>query len=733
MTLTEGIQKIIQSDHHNPFEILGIHEVKTAKERYFVIRAYEPHAVKAYILKPEDPSFIAEMTPKYAPYFFEYKIKNTSEPFSYQIKVIYEDGNDRTYYDPYSFSPILSDFDLYLFGEGNHHKLYEKLGAHRTTKNGISGVYFACWAPNAKKVSLIGNFNHWDGRKHMMRTRGSSGVWELFIPELPVGTLYKYEIKTQSGHLYQKTDPFAFGAEVRPRSACVVTDLSNYTWNDQDWMEKRTHTDPLPLPLSVYEVHLGSWMRVPEEHNRFLTYRELAHKLADYVLDLGFTHIELMPITEHPFDGSWGYQVINYYAPTSRYGSPQEFMYFVDYMHQKGIGVIMDWVPAHFPKDAHGLAFYDGTHLFEHADPRLAEHKDWGTLIFNYGRNEVRNFLVANALFWLDKYHLDGLRVDAVASMLYLDYSKKEGEWIPNCYGGRENLEAIHFIKQTNEVAFHYFPNTLMIAEESTAWPGVSKPTYLGGLGFNFKWNMGWMNDFLSYISTDHIYRKYNQNLVTFSLIYAFHENFILSLSHDEVVHGKKSLIDKMPGNLEQKFANMRCLLAFMYGHPGKKLLFMGAEFGQWREWNHHASLDWHLLDHDPHKKLMACIRDLNRLYTSEPALYEEDYSWRGFEWINFSDTDNSVISFIRWDKAHKNHLIFICNFTPVIRENYQIGGHHLGQYNEILNTDSETYWGSNCGNTGTVTSEPHAWQDKPYTLSLRLPPLSTLVLKPAH
>ncbi|NOY61024.1 MAG: 1,4-alpha-glucan branching protein GlgB, partial [Calditrichaeota bacterium] len=587
------------------------------------------------------------------------------------------------------------------------------------------------WAPNARNVSVVGDFNQWHGGKHQMRVLGSSGVWELFIPEIGAGETYKFEIKDQAGNILLKADPFGFESEMRPKTASIVADINHHEWNDAQWMEARRHTDPLKQPISVYEVHLGSWKRKGENESEYLTYEELAHQLADYVKELGYTHIELLPIAEHPLDASWGYQVTGYFAPTSRFGSAESFQYFVDYFHQNGIGVIVDWVPAHFPKDAHGLARFDGSHLYEHADPRKGEHEDWGTLIFNYGRNEVRNFLIANALFWFDKYHIDGIRVDAVASMLYLDYSRKEGEWVPNQFGGRENLEAISFIKRMNELVFGYFPGVLSIAEESTAWPGVSRPTYLGGLGFNIKWNMGWMHDFLTYFSKDPVHRKYHHNMITFALLYAFHENFMLVLSHDEVVHGKRALLDKMPGDFWQKFANLRTLFGFMFGHPGKKLLFMGAEFGQWQEWREDKSLDWNLLDYEPHQKLQALVRDLNHLYSSEPALHALDFDPAGFEWIDFLDSENSIISFLRKSKDPKDMLIFVCNFTPVYRENYRIGVPYLIHYKEILNTDSKNYWGSNKGNFGGLDSEPISWHGRPFSLNLKIPPLATMIFKP--
>ena len=623
--------------------------------------------------------------------------------------------------------PILSDFDLHLHSEGNHHHIYDCLGAHPTEK----GVYFAVWAPNARRVSVVGDFNAWNGCQHPMQNRGSTGIWELFIPDLTPGTIYKYEIKTQNGDIFTKSDPYAFCMEHRPRTASVVYQPDNALWSDADWLQTRQKRDPYTEPIAIYEVHLGSWRRNPDEDNRSLTYRELAHELVEYVLEMGYTHIELLPVMEHPLDESWGYQITGYYAPTSRFGTPDDFKYLVNHCHIHGIGVILDWVPAHFPTDAHGLAQFDGSALYEHADPRQGTHPDWGTLIFNYGRNEVRNFLIANALFWIEKYHIDGLRVDAVASMLYLDYSRKEGEWIPNQYGGRENLDAIAFMHQFNTLIHEKFPGVLMIAEESTSWPGVSRPVYLGGLGFGFKWNMGWMNDTLSYISKEPIHRKYHHDNLTFGLVYAFHENFILVLSHDEVVHGKRALINKMPGDRWQKFANLRAFYAFQYAHPGKKLLFMGGELGQWQEWNSQESIHWHLLAEPDHAGLKRFVRDLNTLYRGEPALYEQDFDPEGFEWISLHDASNSVLSFLRRARSHDAPLIFACNFTPVPRENYRIGVPTPGTYRELINSDSKRYGGSNMGNLGTVYTEPIASHGHPQSLQITLPPLAAVMFKP--
>ena len=587
------------------------------------------------------------------------------------------------------------------------------------------------WAPNAKKVSVVGDFNGWNGKKNPMRNRGNSGVWEVFAPNIGKGELYKYEIVTADNQTLLKADPYAFFCETRPKTASIVWDIESCEWGDKQWMKERDSTNPLDDPISVYELHAGSWKRVIEENNRFLTYRELAKVLVPYVRDMGFTHIEFLPVMAHPYDPSWGYQVSGYYSPTPRHGKPEDFMYLVDYCHQNEIGVILDWVPAHFPKDAHALASFDGTCLYEHVDPRQGEHRDWGTLIFNYGRREVSNFLMANAIFWLDKYHVDGLRVDAVASMLYLDYSRAKGEWIPNKYGGRENLEAIEFLQKLNKLAYQYFPGILMIAEESTAWPGVTKPTHLGGLGFGLKWNMGWMHDTLYYISKDPIDRKYHQDKLTFGLWYAFQENFVLPLSHDEVIYGKGSLLSKMPGDVWSKFANLRLFFGFMFTHPGKKLLFMGSEIGQWQEWNYDESLDWHLLDRTLHRKLQRFVRDLNFLYRQAPCLHQIDFHRSGFEWIDFHDVDSTVMSFLRKGKNQGDVLISICNLTPVPRTDYRVGVPLGGLYKEILNSDSELYGGSNMGNPGEIFAEALPWHGRPCSLSLILPPLSVIILRP--
>ncbi len=626
---------------------------------------------------------------------------------------------------------FLSDFDLHLFMEGTHYRTWEKLGAHPGVKNGLQGTWFAVWAPNAERVSVIGDFNGWDSTKNPLVSRGDSGIWEGFVPQVGIGALYKYAIESKvGGYRAEKTDPYGFFSEIRPKTASVVWDLSGYEWGDGEWMASRVQKNALDAPISVYEVHLGSWMRVPEEENRWLTYQELAPKLAEYVKEMGFTHVEFLPVSEHPLDASWGYQSLGYFSPTSRFGTPQDFMYLVDILHRNGIGVIIDWVPAHFPTDGHGLGFFDGTHLYEHADPKKGLHADWGTFIFNYGRTEVANFLLSNANFWLEVYHIDGLRVDAVASMLYLDYSRKDGEWIPNEYGGRENLEAIAFLRRMNELVYREHPDCMTIAEESTDWPMVSRPTYLGGLGFGFKWNMGWMHDTLQYFSKDPIHRKYHHNDLTFSLLYAFHENFVLPFSHDEVVHGKGSMIGKMPGDDWQKFANLRLLYGYMYTHPGKKLLFMGNEIGQWAEWNHDASVEWHLLQYAPHEGLRSWVKDLNSFLRSEPALHEIDFTPEGFQWINCHDSQQSVLSFLRRGRDPEDVICCVCNFTPVPRYDYRIGVPHPGFWKEVLNSDSTYYWGSGVGNLGGAEAVPVSAFGYGHSLSVTLPPLGIVVFR---
>jgi len=626
---------------------------------------------------------------------------------------------------------LLSDYDIFLFREGSHFRLYEKMGSHCIILNGTRGTYFAVWAPNAERVSVMGDFNGWNPDTHLLNQRwDGSGVWEGFIPGVEEGTVYKYHIVSRhDGYRADRGDPFAFYWETPPRTGSVVWSL-DYEWGDGEWMRSRAERNSLEAPISIYEVHPGSWRRNPEEGNRYLTYRELAHELAAYVKEMGFTHVELMPVMEHPFFGSWGYQVTGYFAPTSRYGTPQDFMYLVDHLHQNGIGVILDWVPSHFPGDQHGLAFFDGTHLYEHADPKKGFHPHWKSQIFNYGRKEVMNFLISNAIYWLDRYHIDGLRVDAVASMLYLDYGRDEGEWIPNAFGGRENLDAIEFIKRFNETVYREFPDVQTIAEESTAWPMVSRPVYVGGLGFGMKWNMGWMHDTLDYMSRDPIFRKYHHNQLTFSIWYAFSENFVLPLSHDEVVHGKGSLHARMPGDEWQKFANLRLLLGYMFAHPGKKLLFMGDELAQRREWAHDGSIDWHLLEDPYHRGVQQWVRDLNRMYVTEPALHELDFQNEGFEWIDYRDWEQNVVSFIRKARSGDEMILAVFNFTPVPRFGYRVGVPRGGYWRELLNSDSEHYRGSGLGNFGGAVARPEPFQMRSHSLVLTLPPLAAVFLK---
>ncbi|GAB4423653.1 MAG: 1,4-alpha-glucan branching enzyme [Anaerolineae bacterium] len=626
---------------------------------------------------------------------------------------------------------FLTDFDKYLLGEGTHERTYEKMGAHLVELNGESGVHFAVWAPNARLVTIMGDFNDWDGESHPMNS-SDSGIWTLFLPGLGEYTLYKYRVTGPTGETFDKADPYGFAMEQRPKTGSVVVNLDRYQWGDDDWVNNRTRHQGFDRPISIYEVHLGSWKKKEDEEwgTRYLTYREMADELLPYVKEMGFTHIEMMPIAEHPLDASWGYQVLGFYAPTSRFGDPEDLMYLIDQCHQHGIGVILDWVPAHFPKDGSGLNYFDGTHLYAHADPRQGEHTDWGTMIFNYDRHEVRAFLMSNAMFWVDKYHFDGLRVDAVASMLYLDYSREEGQWVPNEYGGRENLGAISFLRKTNEAIHVNFPGVLTVAEESTAWPMVSRPAYMGGLGFSLKWNMGWMHDTLNYLSKDPVYRRYHQNDMTFSLLYAFNENFVLPLSHDEVVHGKGSLVNKMSGDEWQKFANLRAYFGFMWGHPGKKLLFMGGEFAQWQEWNFAATLEWVAAEAPNHKGVQNFVKDLNNLYQQEPALYEDDFEWTGFNWIDANDSDNSVFSFIRNAKSGKGFVVVVTSFTPVVRYGYRVGVPKAGYYQEILNSDSSHYWGSNVGNEGGLRTEDVPFHGYDQSLALTLPPLATIYLK---
>ena len=740
----QDITHLVEGTHWNPRSILGPHRKTTEGLSSYVIRVWLPYAsTVAVILMPDDhPSHHAHstgtqsetlhtMTRTHEAGLFEVVIPRQHEVGPYQLRVTDSGGTTVTLYDPYAFPLLLPDFDQHLFTEGTLYKAYNHLGAHLRTVDGVKGVHFVVWAPNAARVSVVGDFNRWNGLCHLMTSRGASGLWELFVPNLPENTLYKYEIRPRGQDVpVVKADPYAFASELRPRTASVVYDLSSYTWHDKAWMTARSTWDPLSAPFSIYEVHLGSWMRVPEENNRWLTYQELAERLIPYAKELGYTHLELMPVMEHPFDGSWGYQTTGYFSATSRYGPPNRFMAFVDAAHQAGLGVILDWTPAHFPDDPHGLALFDGTHLYDHADPRRGYHPHWHSRIFNYDRPEVRAFLINSALFWLDQYHIDGLRVDAVASMLYLDYGRHSGEWIPNEFGGNENLGAVAFLKELNVIVHRDYPGAITIAEESTAWPGVSRPTYTGGLGFTFKWNMGWMHDMLRYFQLDPIYRRFHQTQLTFGLLYAFSENFVLALSHDEVVHGKRTLLDKMPGDVWQQFANLRLLYGYMYCHPGKKMLFMGGEFGQWQEWNHDRSLDWHLCNDEPHRGLQGLIRDLNRVYREEPSLHEVDFEWGGFQWIDFSDADNSVTAFLRKSKDGNNTVICVCNFTPVPRYTYRIGVPAPGWYQELMNTDGIAYGGSNLGNGGGLYAEMIPYHGFPHSVRLTLPPLSMLLLK---
>jgi 1,4-alpha-glucan branching enzyme len=703
----------------DPHAVLGAHPVNGVT----VVRAWRPEAQSVTCMVGGE--VVAKLEQIHPAGLFEGEVDG--ELGDYQLEVGYPDGQRFTIRDPYSFLPTLGDIDLHLAGEGKHRRLFEVLGAHVRRQREVSGTSFAVWAPSARSVRVVGDFNSWDRRLNPMRAMGSSGIWELFVPDVGPGALYKFEISGADGRTVDKTDPYAFATEAPPGHASIVTE-SSYEFNDADWVARREKADHHTSPMSIYEVHLGSWRRTPEGGT--LSYRDAGRQLADYCREMGFTHVELLPIAEHPFTGSWGYQVSNYFAPTARYGTPDDFRFMVDTLHQEGIGVIVDWVPAHFPKDEWALARFDGTALYEHQDPKRGEHPDWGTLIFNYGRNEVRNFLIANALYWIEDLHIDGLRVDAVASMLYLDYSRKEGEWIPNPHGGRENIEAIDFLKELNTILHDEHPGVLMVAEESTAWPGVSRPVSLGGLGFGFKWNLGWMHDTLTYFHLDPVYRRYHHNQLTFSLWYAFSENFILSLSHDEVVHRKGSLIAKMPGDRWQALANLRALFAYMWAHPGKQLLFMGGEFAQSREWNHDQSLDWHLLDYDEHQGVQRLVADLNKEYRGTPALWELDSSPDGFKWIDANDADNNVISFYRTGAGGNSHLVCVCNFSPIPRTGYRLGLPAAGDYHEVLNTDAEIYGGTNVGNLGTVAAEPVPWHGLEYSCQITLPPLGAVWLR---
>jgi 1,4-alpha-glucan branching enzyme len=714
------VKALLELRHANPHALLGAHQFNHS----VVVRALRPDADEVIVI-PDDGA-PQTMRPYPGGSLFETRFANRRR-LDYRLEIHLSDGEIRKIHDPYAFPPTLGELDLYLINSGHDERTYEKLGAHVREHAGVRGVAFAVWAPNAAGVSVVGDFNHWDGRIHQMRSLGGSGIWELFVPELTAGACYKFELRTQAGGPPMlKTDPYAAAMELPPRTASMVYEPA-YRYNDDDWLERRAKTDPYRSPMSIYEVHLGSWRRDPAEPQRQLSYREIAPMLADYVSDMGFTHVELMPVMEHPYSGSWGYQVTGYFAPSARWGTPDDFRFLVDHLHNRGIGVLLDWVPAHFPKDDFSLGRFDGTALYEHIDPRQGEHPDWGTYIFNYGRSEVRSFLIASALKWLGDYHADGLRVDAVASMLYLDYARREGEWIPNRYGGRENLDAVDFIRQLNETVYRLNPGISMIAEESTAWVAVSRPTYLGGLGFGFKWDMGWMHDTLDYFTKAPVHRRFHHHDLTFGFLYAWTENFILPLSHDEVVHGKRALLSKMPGDRWQQFANLRALYGYMWAHPGKKLLFMGGEFGQWREWHNEESLDWHLCQYDEHGGLQTLVRDLNRIYRDEPALWEADIEPAGFRWVDLHNADDNVIAFLRISPHSGRRILCVCNFSPVVRRSYRVGVPVAGLYREILNTDSAFYAGTNVGNGGAVMAEAVPWHGLDFSLRLTLPPLATM------
>jgi len=725
--------RVVYTDHPDPFQILGAHAIQQNGQRGVAVRAFLPDASEAFVIEHEGSSEIRHRMTLLHPYgFFETFLPDRIFPLSYELERLDEFGQRERFLDSYAFQPTLTSFDLHLFGQGRHYRIYEKLGAHTTEVNGVGGVRFAVWAPAARSVSVIGSFNGWDRRKHPMR-RMDAGVWEIFVPGIGTGELYKFQIKTHQDYVLDKTDPFAFRTQVAPQTASIVHELGQYEWRDQAWMERRKTFQARTQPMSIYEVHLASWRRAPGPQNgedRPLTYLELRDTLVPYVKEMGYTHVELLPVMEHPFGGSWGYQVTGYYAPTSRLGRPEELMALIDAFHEAGIGVILDWVPAHFPKDIHSLGRFDGTAVYEHLDPRLGEHQDWGTYIFNYGRSEVRNFLIGSALFWLEHYHADGLRVDAISSMIYLNYSRRPGQWLPNKFGGTENLEAVSFLQELNDVVREYHPGVFVSAEEATAWPGVSRPTHLGGLGFDHKWNMGWMHDSLSYLALDPIFRSFQHGKLTFSIWYAFNEAFILPLSHDEVVHLKKSIVSKMSGDMWRKFATTRLLYGYQYAHPGKPLLFMGGEIGQWREWHHDRSLDWHLLRHPMHSGLQRFVQDLNQLYRSEPALWELDHTSDGFEWVDMADNQRSIIAFLRKGNRADEQVLFVFNFTPVPRHDYRLGVDLPGFYEERLNSDASVYGGSNLGNLGGVHADPISWHGRPWSLRLVLPPLGVLMLK---
>ena len=717
---------IVNGEHSDPHTVLGMHEMEEDGRKAVVVRAFLPHAAGITVIDYANKRKKYPMERLHADGFFEVTIADREEWFRYQLEYTDADGNTWRSYDPYSFSPTLSEFDRHLFGAGTHYEIYEKMGGRLMTHEGARGAAFSVWAPNAKAVSVIGDFNNWDARRSPMRRLGESGIWELFLPAAAEGDKYKFHVTQCDGRVVDKTDPYGVYAEVRPNNASVLYPLKRYKWKDRRWMTARRKYDFRAAPMNIYEVHPGSWKRA--EGNRFLSYTELAEQLIPYVKEMGYTHIEMLPVEEHPFDGSWGYQVTGYYAPTSRYGSPDEFKQFVDACHQNGISVILDWVPAHFPKDDFALARFDGTALYEHQDPRLGEHIQWGTYIFNYGRKEVANFLLANALYWMDIFHIDGLRVDAVASLLRLDFCKEEGQWLPNVYGGSENLEAIEFLKHMNSVIAEREPGALMIAEDSTAWPGVTKKVEEGGLGFSLKWNMGWMNDFLSYIKLDPIYRKYHQNKLTFGMAYHYAENFVLVLSHDEVVHTKSSMIGKMPGDVWQSFANLRLSYGFMMGHPGKKLLFMGGEFAQYSEWSEARSLDWHLLQYADHQEMQAYVKELNHLYAEESAFWAEDFDPNGFQWIECDDAESSIVSFVR--RSQEKELVFLCNFTPVVHRGFSLGVPQEGVYHERLNSDAARFGGSDVINAVPLQSKAEPAGRCPFRVELDVPPLGMVILE---
>ena len=721
------IDAIVNARHGDPFSVLGPHR---AADGEIALRVFAPDADRVEAIDQAGGAVLTALEKLHSDGFYAGSLPDEARTKGYKLRL--HQGDHRWEIDdPYRFQTYLGEMDAYLMSEGTHRDLYKKLGAHPAVLDGVEGVAFAVWAPNAKRVSVIGDFNAWDGRRHPMRKRMESGIWEIFIPAIGKGALYKFELLGPNGELLPaKADPLAFSQEAPPATASRVEGLIERDWTDEKWLARRSDVQNISAPISIYEVHLGSWRR--GEGDAFFDYDRLSHELVDYVKDLGFTHIELMPISEHPFSGSWGYQPVGLFAPTARFGPPEAFARFVDRCHEEDIGVLVDWVPGHFPSDPYGLAKFDGTALYEHEDPRRGYHPDWNTLIYNFSRREVANFMDSNALFWIDRYHIDGLRVDAVASMLYLDYSRQAGEWVPNIHGGRENLEAIEFLKGMNTRVYGAFPSAMTVAEESTAWPQVSRPVDSGGLGFGYKWNMGWMHDTLSYMSQDPIHRRYHHSALTFGLIYAFSENFILPLSHDEVVHGKGSLLGKMPGDRWQKFANLRAYLAFMWTHPGKKLLFMGGEFGQEREWNHDRSLDWHLLSHADHRGTQTLVRDLNKLYRTTPALHQRDCDASGFDWIEANDADHSVLAFLRKGDPGSPPALIVCNFTPMVRHNYRVGVPSGGGWHEQLNTDAEIYGGSNVGNSGRVEASEVPWHGQPASLELTLPPLATIVLTPA-